>query len=147
MKKISKLILASTLALALFAGNSATSMAAENVNTIVNNEISTPAVQPRAIVATYYYEGTISKGKTLSPLSINTGRPKTIKYRVNGTGGNVILRLTNRSTGESRSFTTVANDTWGSMTYTAPMDTGVYDVTVEFVSGSGHNKVWLEFHS
>lgn len=147
MKKISKLILASTLAVAIFAGNSATSMAAENPNNIVNNEISTAAVQPRAVVATYYYEGTISKGKTLSPLSINNGRPKTIRYCVNGSGGNVILRITNRSTGESRSFTTIADGGWYSTSYISPLDTGVYDVTVEFVSGSGHDKIWLEFHS
>ena len=147
MKKLSKLILASTLAVALLAGNSATSMAAEQPKNIVGNEVVYNTIQPRAVFATYYYEGTISKGKTLSPLSINSGNPKTIRYRVNGSGGNVIFRITHRSTGESRSFTTIADDTWRSTSYLNPLDTGIYDVTVYFVSGSGHNKVWLEFNS
>lgn len=148
MKKLSKLIATTTLAMVMFVSNFAPAMATESPQNLMSGESveSVDVAQSRAMIASYYYEGAITAGKTLNPVSIN-GRPKTINFCVNGSGGNVIIRLTNRTTGDSRSFTAVANGSWGSITYVSNMDSGIYDVKVQFVSGSGHNKVWMEFYN
>lgn len=123
-------------------------MAAELPQNATNTEMSESIeeVQARGLLATYYYEGAITNGKTLNPVDVK-GNAKTIKFRVDGGGGIVALRLTNRITGDSRSFTAVGDGSWGSQSYVTKMDTGVWDVKVEFVSGSGHNRVWMEFYS
>lgn len=144
-----KSILASFLVLAMFVGFSAPAMAAEIPlnEAITNTESAETADVARAndLVATYYYEGTLKEGERLTPVSIS-GSPKTIRYCVNGNGGNVIIRLTNRVSGNVKSFTAVADGRWGSQSYVGRMDSGIWDVYVYFVTGSGHDRVWMEFY-
>lgn len=149
MKKLLKMIVAPVLVAIMLAFVSVGVMAAE-LPQVVANEGSTVisrTVQPTALVATYYYEGSITEGKTLDPVEIYNGYPDTIEYWVAGNDGNVTIRITNRDTGDSRSFTAVANGTWGSITYISNMDPGVWDVKVLFATGSGHNAMRMRFYN
>lgn len=147
MQKKIKSIIVSTVTAILLVTSSLPVMAAEQVRGVANTETDqTAKAISSAMLQSYYYSGSLTQGKYIKSVTIN-GHAKLIKWRVAGAGGNVIFRMTNTSTGDSRSFTTTANGVWGSSTYLTSMDSGTWNIRVEYVSGLGHNQVWLEFYS
>ena len=147
MKKLFKLIAASTLAFAMLVGLPTTAMASEPVNTVdIETVDSTDVARASTLIKSYTCNKIITKGATLDSVTLNS-RAKTIEFCVNGTGGNVIIRLTNPSTGDSRSFTAIGDGRWSSITYTSYMTTGTYNVTVEYVSGIAHNQLKMNFYN
>ena len=152
MRKLFKSIALAALVAVMIVTNGMPAMAAELEQKEVSAKAvetveSVEAVEPRAtLLASYYYEGSITAGKKLDPLSINDGRPSKIKFKVNGNGGVVIIRISNRDTGDSRSFTAVGDSSWGEQTYVGSMDPGIWYVNVITTSGSGHDRLWLEFY-
>lgn len=148
MKKFFKIIAAPVLAAIMVTSVSAPAMAAELPQEVVNapSVVTANAVQPRAWITSQDCSGTFKQGVKLCSVYVGS-RAKTIKYSVNGLGGNVVIRLNNQSTADSRSFTATANGSMGSITYVTSMDTGTWDVVVEFTSGLGHNNLHMEFYS
>lgn len=143
MKRRFKLIGTMILSGILLMSSSFPTMAAEQ-----NQAVSEATTEDRAstLYATYYYEGSIKAGNKLSPVVITKGQPSLIKYKISGSGGNVIIRLKNRDNNDQRDFTAVANNQWDTARYLSPMTTGTWDVSVVFASGSGHDKIWMEFY-
>lgn len=148
MKKFFKSMAASALIAGLLVANSVPAMAAETVRDVAKTEAVVETVETRVSpVATYRYEGQITKaGQWIGSIDLSSFRPRTIKYCVTGTGGNVIINLTNRNTGDIRGFTAVGDGRVDSITYTANMQPGVWDIKAVFVSGSGHDVLEMEFY-
>lgn len=152
MKKFFKSLLATILVVVAVASFSVSAMAEEmplvaGATSRENAEsASADVARANALVGSYYYEGNLTQGKTLTPVSI-TSSAKTIRYCVNGNGGNVILHLQNRVSGNSKRFTATGDGSWGSITYVGSLEAGIWDVTVAFVSGGGHNTVYMNFYA
>lgn len=146
MRNFFKSIAIATIVGVLFLTNISIVMAAEPTQEVVSTENDNSVESRSTLVATYYYEGSLTQGKRLFPVNIELGRPTKLDYNISGSSGNVTVKLVHRDTGESRSFTAVGKGEWGSITYVSPMPTGIWDVTVLLVSGSGHDSIALRFY-
>lgn len=153
MSKRFKSIVTAFLMAVMLVNSSVSAMAAENVRDVANtsnqiqNADSTDIVVTRAsALASFEKSTSLTEGKNIGSVYI-PGRAKTVQWTVAGSGGNVIFRMVNRSTGDTRSFTTVGNGVKGSLTYISAMDSGTWDISVIYASGNGHNHVYLTFYS
>ncbi len=148
MKKFSKLIVTSMLAFAMLVGVSIPVKAAE-LQTMANDEINVADVQQRSgnLIAQYdCRRGVITQGMTLDPVTL-TSRAKTIRFCVDGINGILNIRLTNQTTGDSRSFTAIGDGRWSELTYVTYMDTGTYSVRVEYADGMAHTRLRMQFYN
>lgn len=148
MKKFSKLIFTSMLAFAMLVGVSIPAKAAE-LQTMAKDEINVVDVQQRSgtLIALYDCKrGVLTQGMTLDPVTL-TSRAKTIKFCADGLNGILVIRLTNQTTGDSRSFTAIGDGRWGQQTYVTYMDTGTYSVRVEYADGAAHTRLRMQFYN
>lgn len=141
MKKFTKAIATSIMIIAILLGSYAPAMATE----LSQNPESISTLYASKSIRDYSYPYSLTVGKTLTPFTLWT-TANTIRYCVNGSGGNVIFRLNNITTGDVRSFTTTANGSWGSITYVTPLDAGTWNITVVYTSGGNHEGMQLEFY-
>lgn len=145
MKKLFKLIATVTLSVAMLLTTSLPAMASELPDKEVKAE--NVEIQSRARITSFTYNGNITLNKKLGTVYV-ASRAKTVKYSVKGNGGNVMIRMKNKNTGDSRSFTSVGDGRWSSITYVSYMDPGTWEISAEFItSGTTHNGLTLEFYS
>lgn len=69
-----------------------------------------------------------------------------VTWKVGGSGGNVIFRMTNVEIGDSRQFTTTADGRDGKTEYHTKLPVGHWDIKVIFASGSNHNSFTFYFY-
>ena len=125
-------------------------MAAEQVPDVEvsnqNVEDSEEVASARALVGEFHYTGRLTKNKVLGTVYIDKSS-KTLQYTVGRTGsdGLVNLQLTNTSTGEVRSFSTVADNTLRTTGWVTPLSPGGWEVKVIFVESSSLYDVDLYF--
>lgn len=99
-----------------------------------------------AQVGWFEYTGSFSAGKNLGNVIISSPA-KTVKWVVGSPGQDVLVnfRLTNISTGETRSLSTYANGEEDSMTWITSIPAGVWQVSPIYVSSRSTSYVRLSF--
>lgn len=94
--------------------NDATSRVSGNIETRSDKNIPDVAIYP---------------GSYVGDIEITESHYRTVTINVTGISGIVIFRFTNRSTGDSRSFTAIGGQIH-SLTYVSPLDKGWWDIEV-----------------
>lgn len=95
----------------------------------------------------FHYTGRLTKNKVLGTVKVKE-KSKTIQWTVGRTGssGTVILKITNQSTGNEKTFTTIANNQLDSITYVGKIEAGTWEVSVTYVSSNWLYDVDLYFY-
>lgn len=90
-------------------------------------------------VGEFHYTGRLASGKVLGTVNISENA-KIVRWTVgrDNANANVRFRITNNDTGESRAFTTTANNTLDGIDYTTALSKGNWEVKVDW-----NNNNWL----
>lgn len=150
MRKYLRLVLSSIMMVALLVFNSAPVMAQDVCNDDKVNEVSglSSILATSSLTGEFHYTGRLAKGKNLGSVNISASS-RTVKWTTGRTGesGTVILKITNQSTGETRSFTTTANNQLSSLTWNTKLPSGTYTVSVGYTSSYWLYDADLYFYS
>lgn len=158
MRKHFKSIAATVMMGVMLVTSCMPTMAAEQVSEVddattldqtteITENVESDAVA-RSLNGEFHYSGRLSKDKVLGIVDV-TSNSRSVRWTVGRTGsdGLVNLRLTNVVTGETRSFSTIANNTLGTMTWTSPLPAGSWEVKVIYVESFWLYDVDLYFYT
>ena len=151
MRKQRKLIVSAIMAVVMLMTISTTAMAAEQVPVVEETEVmfqeNDVSVAPASVWAVddiyndssvrLYAECVLTTSLHLSEAS-RTVQHKVVGYSDTTRGQAVIFRFTNNSTGETRSFTAVADGTWHADSYNTSFPAGYYTLKVIYVGATGY---------
>lgn len=149
MRKQFKSIAAAILAVLMLMSISMTAMAAEQVPAVgVQSAITTSngrsVATPASALDDIYNNSrvSLSSGTILTNLLHVTEPSRHIQHKLVGNSGTtngqtVVFRLKNNATGETRSFTAVADGSWHLDTYNTAFPAGYYTLSVVYVGAVG----------
>ena len=126
-------------------------MAAEPTSTMdytVNQVAEETSARVTDPVKDFHYTGKLSAGQVVGSVRISKSC-KTLRWTVGRTGyktGNVRFKIVNANTGETRHFTTVADNQLSGITYVTAIPAGTWEVWVDWTSTSPLYDVDLYFY-
>lgn len=151
MRKHLKSIVAAIMAVVMLMSISIPAMAAEQVPAVGEFEISEASA--RSVVGRFGPQDVyLQANRVISKSLYISGSAKTVQHKLVGNsdttrGKAVVFKFQNLSTGETRSFTALADSGWLSDTYNTTFPAGNYMVWVVYAGADGSYNVQINFLS